>query len=184
MENNSGMGLLPDHGQPKLAQRARDELVQFLIISSYLYVCFGALILYKAAILGSEGISYTPFGLAVVKALVLGKFILMGHALKFGERGRRGRLALDILYKSLLFMLMLVILSIAEGVVVDLVHGRPIREALTGFAGGTLLEAFAASVLMLLVLIPYFAFREIARSLGEGRLLKLLTERRLGDAGP
>jgi hypothetical protein len=168
------------HATP--AQRVRHELVQFLIISGYLYLYFGAIIFYKASILNGEGISFAPFGLAIVKALILGKFILMGHALKFGERGIRFRLVLDILYKSLLFLIMLVILSIAEDVAVDFVHGSPIREALTGFAGGSLQQAFAVSLLMLLVLIPYFAFREIARSMGEGRLLKLLIDRPLGDA--
>src|ERR1019366_7349477 len=33
-----------------LAQRARRELYEFLVVSSYLFVCFGALIFYKASI--------------------------------------------------------------------------------------------------------------------------------------
>ncbi len=38
-----------------LAQRARRELYEFLVVSSYLFVCFGALIFYKASILRGEG---------------------------------------------------------------------------------------------------------------------------------
>jgi hypothetical protein len=53
------------------------EMQQFILIFAYLYV-FGALIGYKMAILSAQGISYTPYGLAAIKALVLAKFILMG----------------------------------------------------------------------------------------------------------
>ncbi len=42
-------------------------------------------------------------------------------------------------------------------------------------AGGTLPQAFAVSILMLLILIPYFTFRGVADRLGGGVLWKLLT---------
>ena len=46
-----------------------------LAIASYLAVCFGALLFYKAAILESAGIDMTRAGLAIIKALILGKFV-------------------------------------------------------------------------------------------------------------
>jgi hypothetical protein len=58
-----------------LAQRARHELVEYLAISAYLFVCFGSLLFYKSAILRNDGIEFTAFSLALVKALILGKFI-------------------------------------------------------------------------------------------------------------
>jgi hypothetical protein len=165
--------------QATLAQRARNELIEYLGISTYLYVCFGALIFYKATILRSEGIEFTPFGLAIVKALILGKFILMLQALKIGEGGRRGRIVLvSTIKKSFVFMLLLFILTIIEELIVGHFHGRASREVLSEIAGGTLPQAFAIGVLLFLILIPYFAFREIATSLGEGELSKLFTERR------
>src|SRR5579864_1490070 len=74
-----------DHAAPVKAtrlQRLRRELSEYLVISAYLFVCFGALLFYKAAILHSDGIEFAPFGVAVAKALVLGKFVLLLHALK------------------------------------------------------------------------------------------------------
>ncbi|MDR3530591.1 MAG: hypothetical protein P4L90_08585 [Rhodopila sp.] len=165
-----------------LAKRARHELVQYAAVFAYLYVCFAALLFYKASILRGQGISYTPYGLAVVKALILAKFILLGHALKIGGPSTRGRLMFAILHKSLLFLPLLIVLSVVEEATVALLHGHSAREAVAALAGGTLPEAFATSLLMLLILLPYFAFREISFSLGEGKLLKLLTDRRLPDA--
>jgi hypothetical protein len=164
-----------------LTQRARHELLQYFYVSAYLYVCFGAILLYKTAILRGAGIEADFFGLALVKALILGKFILIGDAFKIGGRVTRGRLVFDILYKSAVFLVLLLILSVIEEAFVALFHGHPIREAVPRVAGGTLLQVFATSLLMLLILIPYFAFREIALGLGEGTLRKLLIERRLPD---
>jgi GYF domain 2 len=43
-----------------LAQRARRELIEYIVISAYLYIYLGALILYKAAILLSVGVTFAP----------------------------------------------------------------------------------------------------------------------------
>jgi hypothetical protein len=65
------------------AQKLKHELREYALLSAYLYVCFGALILYKMAILGEVGVSYTLAGLAAIKALILAKFILLGHGVGF-----------------------------------------------------------------------------------------------------
>jgi hypothetical protein len=162
-----------------LAQRARRELIEYLGISAYLYVCFGALIFYKATILHSEGIAFAPIGIAIVKALVLGKFILVLEAVKIGERGTTSVPLVRIIKKSSLFALLLMVLTVIEELVVGYFHGRESRQIMHEIAGGTLSQAFAISVLLFLVLIPYFAYREISAILGEDRLSKLLTDRGL-----
>lgn len=53
--------------KPTLAQRARHELVEYLAVSAYLFVCFGSLLFYKSAILRTEGVEFAAFGLALVK---------------------------------------------------------------------------------------------------------------------
>ena len=58
-----------------LRKRAVDELKEFLIIAAYLYVCFTALAYFKAAILQAHGVSFAPFGIAAVKALICAKFM-------------------------------------------------------------------------------------------------------------
>jgi hypothetical protein len=77
--------------KPTLAQRARHELAEYLTNSAYLFVCFGALLFYKSAILRSDGVEFAAFGLALVKALILGKFILVLQAIKVGERRDKAR---------------------------------------------------------------------------------------------
>ena len=161
-----------------LKQRLKHELSEYLAISAYLYICFGALLFFKAAIRQSDGIAFAPFGIAIVKALVIGKFILLLQALGIGERrGGAGVLLADIFKKSVLFMLFLGALTVVEEIIVGSFHGRTIVEAVGEIGGGTLQQATATGILMLLILIPYFAFRVVAGRLGEGVLWKLLTER-------
>src|SRR5271163_2048038 len=131
-----------------LAQRARQELVEYLAISAYLFVCFGSLLFYKAAILRSEGIEFTVLGLALVKALILGKFILVLQAIRMDERGdKRGILLIDILKTSILFLIFLVALNAVEEIALGFFHGRAVHEVLGEMAGGTLPEAIAVCVL-------------------------------------
>ena len=161
-----------------LAQRARHELVEYLAISAYLFVCFGSLLFYKAAILRSEGLEFTVLGLALVKALILGKFILVLQAIRMDERGdKRGILLIDILKTSILFLIFLVALNAVEEIALGFFHGRAVGDVLGEMAGGTLPEAIAVCVLLLLVLIPYFSFRGLASRLGDGVLWKHFTER-------
>jgi hypothetical protein len=169
-------GAVPE--KPKLAQRARHELVEYLAVSAYLFVCFGSLLFYKSAILRTEGIEFAAFGLALVKALILGKFILVLQAIRVDERGdRSGILLVEILKTSFLFLILLVSLNAVEEIALGLFHGRAAREVLSEMADGTLPEAIAVCVLLLLVLIPYFSFRSLAARLGHGVLWKHFTER-------
>src|SRR5580704_14747495 len=169
-------------GHATLAQRAWHEVIAYLAISGYLLVWFSAVMFYKATILGSIGIEFAPFGLAAVKALILGKFILVMEDLKIGEgKESGGILAVEILKKALLFTLLLFVLSIVEEVVVGHFHGRGVREVLGEIGGGTMPQAIATGVLMFLVLLPYLAFRRLAFTFGE--LPELLFTRRSPEKG-
>jgi len=162
----------------RLPARLRKELIDYAIVSAYLYVCFGSLILYKATILRSEGLEFAPFGMAFVKALITGKFVLLLQAFKIGDkRISAGTALVAILLKSLLFAVLLMGLTIVEEMIVGYFHGKAARDVMSEIAGGTMPQALAVSLILFLILIPYFAFRGIAARMGEGELLKLLTQR-------
>lgn len=157
-----------------LVRRARHEAIQYLTISTYLAICFGALIFYKSAVLESYGISFTRLGLALVKALILGKFVLLLESLKLGSGKPENVLAVDVLKKAVLFTLFLIPLTAIEELIAGYLHGKDAQQALSSMAGGSLPQAAATVILMVLIFIPYFAYREIANRLGEAALSKLL----------
>jgi hypothetical protein len=144
--------------------------------SGYFCICgcvFGLFVLYKSLILAEQHIDYTGYGLAIVKALVLGKVILVAEGLQLAERHQDKPLIYATLYKSLVFFVVLVLFSVVEEIVRGFFQHRTIIESLSGTSGGSLPAILASGVIMFVVLIPFFAFREIGRVLGENKLYQL-----------
>ena len=153
-------------------ERVRHELREFVIVSAYLLICFSAIVFYRYSILEEHGLSTWRFGFAIGKALILGKFILIGKAMRVGERRQSSTLLHAIAVKSLLFLLVLVALSVVEEIIASLIHHRPFLEGLA--ERGTPTQIAASCVLMLLILIPYFAFEVLDDAMGEGKLKRML----------
>jgi len=160
--------------RPGAKERLREELHRYLAVSAYLYVCFAAILLYKAAILSTAGEHFLPLGLAAGKALILGKFVLLGEAAGVGTRVRARTLLQRILGNSALFLVVLVMLTAVEEVVVGLVHDDSISQAVAALGDRPVLETLASCLLMLLVLVPLVTVTELSRVLGPGRLRQLL----------
>ena len=133
----------------------------------------GAVIAMKTAVLHTQGIEFVPWGIAIVKAMVLAKFMLIGRALKVGERNTTSPLIWPTLHKAFAFLVLLIILTIIEEAVVGLFHHQSIAASLGELVGARLEETLAGYLIMLLVLIPYFAFRVLGEALGEGRLARM-----------
>jgi hypothetical protein len=156
-----------------LHQRAMRELKELVFITLYLYITLGAVILMKTAALHTEGIEFTPWGIAIVKAVVLAKFMLLGEAMKIGGRTTTGPLIRPTLVKAFGLLVLLIVMNIVEEAVVGLFHGKSIAASLGELFGPRLEEMLAGYVIMLLVLLPYCAFRVLEEALGEGRLARM-----------
>ena len=161
------------HAPEGLTRRATAEFRRYIAIAAYLYVCFAAVLLYKSAVLQAHGIAYAPYGLAAVKALIMAKFMLIGHALHVGEAFKSKPLVYPVLYRSFVFLFMLLGLSVLEELIRGAIADRSLAESLSGFAGGTVLQVLATTLLLWLCLLPYFAFRQLAETIGEDRLLRM-----------
>ena len=161
-----------------LHRRAVHELKEFAILFAYLYITIGAVILLKTAVLNAEGIDSVVWGVAVVKAALLAKFMMLGYMMKIGERNSMRALIWPTLHKAFGFLVLLIIMTIIEEAVVGLFHNQSIAASLAVLAGPRLEETLAGYLIMLLVFIPFFAFRVLDEALGEGRLMRMfLVER-------
>ena len=67
-------------------KKTSEELQEFIIPTTYVYVCFAAVIYFKATILQAQGVAYAPLGLATIKAALCAKFMLVGRVFHIGER--------------------------------------------------------------------------------------------------
>jgi hypothetical protein len=161
-----------------LRKRAADELREFLIVAAYLYVCFTALAYFKAAILQAHGVSFAPFGIAAIKALICAKFMSVGHAIHLGERHQKEALIWPTLRRSFVFLALLLVLNVLEEVIIGYFHHRGVMDSIAAVGGGTIHQLIAGSIIVLLTLIPFFAFRSLGDVVGERTLLRLFFEPR------
>jgi hypothetical protein len=161
-----------------IRQRAQRELKAFLIVAGYFYVCFTALAYLKAAILQAYGIAFAPFGFAAVKALICAKFMSIGYVFHLGDRYKKEALIWPILHRSLAFLVLLIVLNVSEVVIVGYFHDRPLAPSIAEIGGGTLHQLIATAIIMLLILVPFFAFRSLADVIGGRVLFRLFFEPR------
>jgi hypothetical protein len=166
-----------------LRERAVGELREFSVIAVYLWVCFTSLAYLKFAILQAHGIAFAPFGFAAVKALICAKFVSLGHALHMGERFSKRALIWPVLHKSLVFLLLLLVLNVLEEIVVGWMHGRALVDSLSEIGGGTRDQMIATTIIMLLILIPFFMFRVLSEVIGERTMVRLFFEPRRKPVG-
>jgi hypothetical protein len=166
------------HFKIPFREKVSEELREFSVLTVYLYVCFAALLYMKAAILQAEGIAYAPFGTAIIKAAICAKFMLLGRAINLGEHFKKHALIVQALHMSFSFLVLLIVLTVIEETVVGVIHGRRIVESIAGIAGGTFHQVIATSLIMLLILIPYFAFQSLGDVIGNKTLVRLFFEHR------
>jgi hypothetical protein len=156
----------------QLKKTALHQGKEFLWVFAYLWLCFGLFLLYKSLILAEHDISFAAHGLAFVKALVLGKVILVAKDLHLGERYKNKPLIYPTLYKSVLFFVVLVLFSLLEEIVHGLLQHQTIGESLAEI-GGKSPVMLTYGLIMFVTLIPFFAFQEIGGVLGESKLSQL-----------
>jgi hypothetical protein len=162
-----------------LIKMARHEFLAYLGIAAYLMVWFCALMFYKSTVLKGAGVDLAPFGVgALIKSLILAKFILLLEAVRLGERrGKSAILIVQIAMRALIFTVALAIMTVIEEIVVGYFHGHGAKESLGGMIAATSpSQVLAVAILMFLVLVPYLAFRRIALEVGQ--LPELLFTRR------
>ncbi len=163
----------------KVKQVAYLQLKQFLIVFFYLWLIFALFDAQKAIILAREHIEFTGYGFAFINAMALAKFMMIAREVNLADNIFRDKpLIYPTLLKSLVFAILLVCLRILEEVIVHLFKGQSLGESLSALGDRNAKIVFAAGVIMFVMLIPFFAFTELSRHFGEGRLGRLFLHSR------
>jgi hypothetical protein len=152
--------------------RLREELHKYLVVSGYLYVFFVAIVLFKMAVLRDAGVAYLPLGLAAAKALILGKFVLIGEAAHVGSRVGARTVLQRVVRRVVLLFALLIVLVVIEELLVGWIHGHPVAQTLAEYRH-RLPEVLAMLLLLLLILVPLVVATEVNHAMGPGALRDL-----------
>jgi hypothetical protein len=71
---------------------------------------------------------------------------------------------------------------IVEETLIGMWHGKTAAESIPDIGGGSLKGILVVGLVMFIVLIPFFALKEISRAIGDDRLHELFFVRRTKSA--
>lgn len=162
------------HTAPKknIKQMIRKELKIYLMYTAFLTLLFSAFISYDRILLGKISSFYLPYGYCFIRALIMAKVIMIGQALKLGERFPNAPLIVPVLYKTIVFCAFLFILHIVEEGLRGYIKGYNLQQTYQLFTAH--LDVFFAQLaIMFFTFILFFSVLGISRVLGDGVLWKI-----------
>jgi len=155
----------------RLAQEARKAV----LIAFYLWAVLASFRLYGAAVRDGNWWSYWSQGFAIINALILAKVILIGDLLRIGRGARGLRRIWFILTQAVSFGVLIVLFHVAEDVGRAAFEGEGfIAPTVKALSGPHLSANIALVIILFLMLIPFFAFRELIRALGADTVVAML----------
>jgi hypothetical protein len=172
--------------EPRRSTRDRlvHEVVRFGLMFVYLWVVFGLFVLHERIIRGQMGLGFQAQGFALINALVLAKVMLVAEDLRL-DRGLRGQpLAYAAAGEAALFAIVFIVFHVLERLAVGLWHGSTLADSVPAIGGGGFAGLISVAAIMFVMLIPYFAFRDLGRALGQEELRKLLFSSRNARGEP
>ncbi|HRH86892.1 MAG TPA: hypothetical protein PLO41_08590 [Rubrivivax sp.] len=153
-----------------LKQRALDELKVYWVITLYLWLFLGCFTVYRRLILAETGVAYVHYGIALVEAMVIAKVVLIGRIFGFSRRFEDRPLIVPVIYKAIVFALLVMGFSVVEHLVGGWLHHRGLAGGLREIAATGVYEIGARMLMLTVAFVPFFAFCELGRVLGPGRL--------------
>ena len=158
----------------KAKQAIVHELKRFLVMFFYLWALLGLFVLNEKVTLREHGIHFAPHGFAFINALILAKVMLIAEDLNLGARLQPRPLIYPILTEAFMLSVLFICFHVIEKIGVGLVAGETLAASVPTIGGGGVIGLVCVAVILLISLIPYFAFRRVSRELGPGRMREML----------
>lgn len=158
-------------------QKGVEEARKFVWIFIYLWILLGLFSIHKALILNEKYLLYHQ-GFAVINAFVLAKIMLVGEMFRIGDNLKEKPLIYPIIFKSVVFSVILMSFHIFEELLVGMWHGKSVAESMPAIGGASLKGILVVGGIMFVVLMPFFALKEIGIVVGNNKLYELFFVRR------
>ena len=168
--------MLSQEPRTRVRKRLLHETRTMAWVGLYIFLFLAALAGYRAILLGEGGAGAWPLFHCAVEALVLAKVMVVGNALKLGERVFRRRMFARTLSRAFAFTIFALVFSALEELVVGMLRGRAFDDLWQELAGIGPNLILARAVVLFIFFVPLFALWEIGRALGDGKLHAMFFE--------
>ena len=153
--------------KPSLRHRIKDEFVQASLLALYFAAWFCAIAFFTFAVLREEAIPITPFGLAIIKAALCAKFMMLGKAIFSLKVDANRGLIKTIFWHSIVYLLIVIALSFLESGIDGLLHGKSFLESIASFGRGDPIYITSIAIMYWLILWPYLILLGLQQSMGD-----------------
>jgi hypothetical protein len=168
---------MSDQRLARIKEKGIEEITKFFWIFLYLWILLGLFAVHKAIILNEKYVLYHE-GFAVINAFVLAKIVLVADMFHIGDSVKDKPLIYPIIFRSLVFSVILMSFHIIEEIIVGMWHGKNMIESIPAVGGGSLKGILVVGLIVFIVLMPFFALREIGIVVGNNKLYELFFVRR------
>ena len=146
------------------------EMTAYWINVAYLTILFAVFTSYRRLILAHYDITYSNWGISFVKAMVLAKVVMVGGLFHFARRLEKKPLILATILNSFLFTVWVALFATVESALRGLIHGKGLSAAFDHLLSEGWNEFYAKCLVVFVAFIPFFAFKELSRVLGKGKI--------------
>lgn len=161
-------------------QRIVQEVKNLAVVLIYLWVFLTVFELHQAIVLSEHNIEYNlAEGLvfALVNAWILAKFVVIGEGLGVGRRWHTKPLWQSILVKSAIFAVILMGCHLVEEALSRIWRTKSFAAGFPDVSLKAVMDGLTLTLIIFIVLIPFFTAREFRRILGKDLLEAALLRR-------
>ena len=166
---------MSDASRRHLKEKAEEEAKAFFPVFFYVWFLLAIFGLHKSIVLSQAHIIQHQ-GFAIAKALAFAKVLFIAERMGVGRRFDKEPLIAAVLFKSVVFALLLIGMDIVEEKII--VHFWPTHADKDGLDFSNLRVLLSAGTLTFASLLPFFGLRELSGVIGEKALLNLFFQRR------
>ncbi len=155
-------------------QKAFEEAKKAFALTLYFGVWFCALAFLGAAALDERPIPIGIFGIAIIKAGISAKFLLIAQAIFPIKVNSNNGVIRSMILESFVYLIIVLALNYLEAGVEGLFHGKEFLDSMLSFGQRNPLHVLAISIVYWLIVWPYLVLLGMRLQLGSKATLRIL----------
>lgn len=155
-------------------QKIFHELSEYGINVIYLTLFFGIFAVARRLTLAHYGIYIDDYFIALIKALVIGKVIMITAFLNISKKFEGKPLMIPVMYKVLFFVLFVIVFDVVEGLIKGWISSGSLAGGVEELIHHHFSKMWLGGLLMVtLSFIPFFMLKELSRIMGHEKFRDL-----------
>ncbi len=158
----------------QLKEKVKKEITKVFQLTAYFGIWFCALAFLGATTLDERPLPLSIFGIALIKAALCAKFMIVGEALFPIKVNKSHGIVYSLILESLFYLLIVLGFNYIEAGIHGVIHGKNFISSMAEFGSSNPLHVFAMSIVYWLIVWPYLLLIGFKLSIGSTATLKIL----------